>query len=84
MPSLPENAVTPKSETMNHCVASELSSSLPGPLATAVITYTPGCKSPSTWSTGKAVVTSWLSVVAVANSPDQTFTPRSSPRLESS
>ena len=39
MPSLPENAVRPMSETMNHCVASEPSSSpLPGPLAAAVIT----------------------------------------------
>ena len=38
MPSLPENAEMPRSETMNHCVASEESSSLPGPLAAAVIT----------------------------------------------
>ena len=38
MPSLPENAASPMSETMNHCVASVPSSSLPGLLAVAVMT----------------------------------------------
>ena len=37
-PSLPENADNPMSETMNHCVASEESSWLPGFFGAAVMT----------------------------------------------